>query len=510
MMSSSSMSRSRKILIHVSATGLYMVWLALIFISVPLGPLQLTLFLVTAFFAVAILIAIIRPQAVLSVFCAVTFIVYIPVAILDSNVPLLILDILLGIGLIQTFAMQRKGRFRILGGSRLVAICLALYVCSVLLGLINDNTISWVNAVQGMRTWLFGMGFLVLSSARMNSSRAVDGFLKVFLLGSLFAALYGLRQFAVGLVPFEYARLITGGSLAIEILYAKLTRIPSSLSMPTAFAFAMLTAVLLLPALRLPQIRRKAVRRIYLLGLGSLLLVGLLISSMRGPLLALAVAVVFIFLVQRRRISTKLVKILLLVAVIVAFANIALSYDFAQSDNALIRSTGKVIESALSAIPLPITDTQSERQRGMAIGIASRLRQMEEFIPIIVSHPFGVGVGTVTTKQGILNFEAPEIGYLRIMAETGWFGLIAYLGIFLSIPWVAYRKLKSISNKYVVVLGYQLLGLWVAYGVATATGWYLETEISSGVAWIVAGILLNLDVIALSEQGVMNESVNPT
>ena len=203
------------------------------------------------------------------------------------------------------------------------------------------------------------------------------------------------------------------------------------------------------------------------------------------------------------------VQILLVVAAIVAFTNIAVSYNFAKSDNVLIRSTGLVVESALSALPFSVTDTQSERQVGMAIGAETRLRQSEEFIPIFASHPFGVGVGAVTTNQGNLDFEPPEIGYLRIAAETGWLGLAAYVGLFVSIPWVAYKKLRLISNKYVITLGYQLIGLWVAYGVATGTGWYLETEVSSGIAWIVAGILLNLDGIASSEQGVMNESVNP-
>ena len=241
MMSSGLMYRSRKKSIPVSAIGLYVVLLALILISVPLGPLELTMFFVAAFFASSILIAIIRPQALLGVFCAVTFVVYIPVEILYSNVPLLLLDVLAVIGLIQTFAMRGKGHIRLLGGSKLVAICLALYVSSVLLGvtvsLTNSNPIPWINVVQGSRTWLFGMGFLILSSVRMNSRRAVDGFLKMFFLGALFAALYGFRQFAFGLAPFEYDRLITGGSLATEIQYLGLTRIPSSLSQPTDFCF---------------------------------------------------------------------------------------------------------------------------------------------------------------------------------------------------------------------------------------------------------------------------------
>lgn len=444
-----------------------------------------------------------HPLVALHVFVALSFVIYIPVSILQSNGPLLILDALLGVALIGTLALRRKGGVRILGGSRLVLTFLALYVYSVLIGLVSDDIGSWIGKIQGVRSLLFGMGFLVLSSVWMNSARRVDGFLKVYLLGALFAALYGLRQFVFGLAPFELDRLYMFGLPFIEIASLGRTRIGSSFGEPATFAFVMMSAILILPITRLRPILPKVIQRNYLWAFG-LLLAGLLMALVRGPLVALVVAAAFLFAIRRRRLQTKIVQAfaLAIVAVVLVFAlnYVVVGGVLADSEDQSVRAVNQVLTSVWSAIPMPVDlDSLTWQQRGLrTLSVTYRQNAWQEGLAFLLNNPLGGGIGALTEGSREIGFAITDVGLLGYGIELGWLGFFGFLGLFFSVPWVAYRKLKSISDKKVAASGRYLLALWVAYTVASLGAPYLHTEILSAVVWTVAGILLNLDVIAKS------------
>jgi len=443
------------------------------------------------------LVAVAQPYVVMLVYFVISFVIYIPVSILRSEYPLLIQDIIIGIALMQTFVLHRKGPLRLLGGSHIVKASLGLYIGSVTMALISDNIASLTSAVQGLRTLTFGIGFLLLSSAWMNSRRAVDGFLRIYLLGAVFAALYGLRQFVFGLAPFELDRLAVAGSVLDEIKYLGRIRIPSSFGVPPAFAFVMLTAILLVPIsqsrLKLPT----AIRRAYPLVLSLLLFIGLLISLMRGPLLAMLVAIAFFSITQRRHVFARFGLVFLMAIVVLALGQVGATVEPDKLDNKILRGVANIIESVWTVMPFH-GDPLRERQSMLAsLPITYRLQYSKEVVAFLISHPLGGGVGTVTTGQArYLHLPSIDIGYLRLAAEIGWPGLLAFLSLFLSVPWVAYWRLRMISDRYTVTLGHRLLALWIGYAVLLATNPYLETEIISAAVWTLGGILLNLDIIA--------------
>jgi hypothetical protein len=345
------------------------------------------------------------------------------------------------------------------------------------------------------------MVFLMLGSVWMNSPRRVDGFLRVYLWGALFAALYGLRQFVFGLAPFELERISMFGSIASEIEKLGRTRIPSSFGDPATFAFVMMSGVLLLPIIRFRPILPPVIRRCYLLVLG-LFLFGLLMSLVRGPLVACAVAVAFLFVIQQGRVLTRIVQLLgmAIVAVILFFLlNYAvINGIFVQSDNELLKAVDRILTSVWTAVPLPVDlESLTWQQRSLrTLSVETRQSGWQQAITFLLENPWGGGIGAMTEGRRELGFSVGDVGFMRFGMELGWFGLFAFLGLFFSIPWVAYRKLRLISDKSTVVLGYQLLALWVGYFVASQGAPYLYTEILSAAVWTVAGILLNLDIIA--------------
>lgn len=471
--------------------------LVLVLIGVVFDVMKWALLFVIGLEGTFFLLAINEPLVVMYMYFAISFVIYMPVALLKSDYPLLIQDVLLGIALMQTFGLRRKEPLRLLGDSRIVTVSLVLYVGAVLLALISENIVSFTSAIYGLRTLLFGIGFLILSSVWMNSARAIDGFLRIYVLGALFAALFGLRQFFFGLLPFELEHLATKGATLGEMLYLGRIRIPSSFLDPVAFGFVMLTALFMLPSARSRLLSRRVMQRGHFLVLG-LLLFGLVSSLSRGALVALVVGVAFLYLKRRRRVLAILGRILLAVAVVLALNYVAISVDFAQSDNAVVRNIGGVVDSVWSIFPLISPKSLSYQQQVLrTLSVEYRLRYANEVFAFLMSHPLGGGVGTLTTRQSrYTELPSGDIGYLRLATETGWPGLLTFLGFFFSIPLVAYQKLRLVSDNYSVILGHQFIGLWVAYATALLSYAYLETEALSAIVWTIGGILLNLDVIA--------------
>lgn len=419
--------------------------------------------------------------------------------------PLLVLDALLVIALLQILSLKRVERIRVLGGSGLILIFVMLYVVSILTGLIVDESTSWLSKIQGTRSLLFGIGFLILSSVWMNTVQRVDEFVRIYLIGALFAVLYGLRQLIFGLAAFEVNRLARFGSIVNEIEVWGRTRIPSSFGDPATFAVVMMVAILTLPLIQFRSFLPKVVRRNYRLAF-VLLLLGLLMTLVRAPLVAFFVAQAFLLVVTPRRITRKVAVVVIiatiLISTFIALNAIVISGAFAQSSSPLVRSLDNILTSVWSLIPSQVDlGSLTWQQRNLrTLSVNERQLAWQEGVAFVLNHPFGGGVGTMTENGRIngriVEFTSIDTGWLRFGIEAGWLGLVGFLGLLFSVPWIAYRKLKRVVDKNTLALGYTLLAVWIGYAVASLGVPLFHTEILSAVAWTVAGILLNLDMIA--------------
>jgi hypothetical protein len=456
------------------------------------------------------------PLAMLYIFFAMSFVLYLPVAFFKTKTPLLLQDMLLFMALIKTLLCLRQSSeqardVHFLGNSKLVLVGFWLYIATTVVGLFTVQSVALIQALQGLRTWLFGMGFLVLGSIWMRSARAVDGFVRVYFFGALFAVLYGFRQFIWGLFPFERAYLVTAASIAREIEYLGRVRIPSSFGYPTLFAFILVVALLLSPLMHARRPASRGMLQTVFAWIPPIVFFsGILMSLMRGPVVALLISLTVLLLTNltlRKTLTT-----LLLVGMLLAVVFLLPVQKHASYENTFAQNVLKVRETFLSFFAFFTPDIVSEEAyRQATYSIIKRREFLFDTLEVLAIHPLGGGVGSVTTRQkqpftsglgstqarkgGRIQFTAIDIGYLRRAAETGYPGLLGFLALFLSIPLVGYQKLRLVSHRYSVTLGRQILGIWIAVSILLCSGGYLETEIVSAPFWTMGGMLLNLDLI---------------
>ncbi len=444
------------------------------------------------------------PLVLVYIFTAMGFVIYIPVSILRSNIPLLLQDVLLFAALTMTMGGRPKRATRILGGSRLVLFFFTMYLFSVFFGVLVDlsTDVPLQSTIRGVRSLVFGMGFLILSSIWINSPKRAYVFFKIYLWGALIAALYGFRQLLFGLMPFELERLSLMGAVVQESATFGRTRISSTFGDPATFSFIMMSAMLMLPLIRQVPAWGGVIQRHYWIVLG-LLCAGLLLSFARIPMVALAVALMFLFIIKRRLITTKVLRLASLTAAIVVLV-FALNYlvfnrVLVQYDNKLIRVGDAVLSSVWSVLPAT-DDIDLLPWRVKALKVLSGSRRKAawgEGLNYLFQNPLGVGIGKITEGgQDAITFSPVDVGVLRFGLEVGILGFVAVLGLWFSVAWVAYRKMKRVSDRHTLMMGRQLFALWVAFSVALLGNAYLHVEILSATVWAVGGILLNLDVIA--------------
>jgi hypothetical protein len=440
----------------------------------------------------------------LYVFVGVGFVIYIPVAILNSVAPLLILDGLLILCLFMALVDIGKRKGRILGGSKLVFLLIIGYLTSAIIGIFVGlySDIDLVTIVKGFRSLVFGIGFIFVSSLCMTSQQSVDRFIKVYIYGSLLAGLYGVWQRFFGLLPFELERLSKFGSLAGEIEYTGRFRIPSLFVDPATFSFFMMVAIILLPIIRRRPILPHILRKFYWLGLG-LLFAGILFSLVRGPLVGLVGGLLFLIVIKNRnkfKIAFSLVVSLMAIVLLAAVLNyMVINRSLSHNNSEAIRAIDKVITNAWSVLPIP-AESYSLPQEVYAIKTQSmserRMGWLEGF-KYMTAHPFGGGIGSsIITKYGEYRFSPIDVGFMRYGLEMGWLGFISMIALWLSIGFISYKKLKRIPDEVKANVGQRLLGVWIASAIATLSTAFLHTEIISGDLFIIGGILLNLDLIA--------------
>lgn len=432
---------------------------------------------------------------------ALAFVIYLPVSIFNSNIFLILLDILLWLAIVLTL-MKMPPKYRLFGGNVIIYYLLMVFLFSVFVGIAVDSSATLISRLRGARSLLFGLGYFALSSIWMINQERVIKFLKINLWGSLIAAIYGVWQFRFGLLPFEINHLGNFGGLVAEISYTGRIRIPSVFVDPATFAFMMMFASIILPAMRAHLAILKS--RIIYVSFQLLLLGGLLMSLVRSSLVAFAIAVLFLFFIQRRHLIKKYLQVVFLGfagLVTIYFLNYSvMQLELTRSNNSLVKGIGNVIESLWSVLPSSIIDSGTVNWRLSnlrTISIRARMSGWLESIDYLLRNPFGGGVGSVGEGTLGFNFSPVDVGFMRFGLEIGWTGLFAILGIFFVIALSSVLTLRRIKDYRIRKLSVYLLTAWVGFFAALMSTSFLHTEILGAIVWTIAGVLINLDLIAI-------------
>jgi hypothetical protein len=445
------------------------------------------------------------PVYILYALFALGFVIYIPVALFRSTIFLIAEDGLLLVAIVSTLGASRDAR-RWFGGDGLVVFFVVVYCLSILPAVAQDDPLAVSSTIQALRSLVFGVMVLYLSSTWLTTQERVDNLIRIFIAGSIFAVIYALRQLIFGLLPFELDRLAQMGSGLDEIDKLGRTRIPSSFGDPASFAFVEMMAVVLYLYVRARRLMPLLARSRFLVL--PLLLLGLGVTLTRAPMLGLAVAIACIVATSSRLSVNLILKwvsaILGVVLVLVAVNEVVSSGVLAQSDAPWARSLDSVLQSVWSLIPAFVTGEVSEQLDKLRnMSAQSRLESWAEGMRFLFRHPFGGGPGAILENNGaMLQFAPVDVGILRYGLELGWAGMIGLVGMWFAVLWAGLRKMLRAAHPDTRVLGRFLLALWLAAGVAQSITSFLHTEMLSIMVWSFGGVLLNLDRIS-------NRQANP-
>ena len=442
------------------------------------------------------------PVRVLLGICATAFVLYIPVALLRSTAPLLILDASLAVLVVLTLSCVTPKR--LVGGSAAVWCCLALVGLSIVPAIMIDNGAGMGDLVKGLRSVLFGMVMLLVASAWLDTAQRADRFVQILLLGATFAALYAVRQVLFGLLPFELERLALMGSSEREMDVLGRIRIPSTFGDPVTFAFFAMLGVCMFVIARLRGQLPLLTRR---LALPVLLLLGMAlgVTLTRAAMLGLACAFIWL-LVTSSRFGVRWVLRMTAIAGLglgglLALNQVVTSNVLADSDVQWVRTANNTLSAVWTLIPAAASgEVGAELDKLRGVSATSRKEAWTEGLEYLVRHPLGGGLGTMTSGGGNeISFSPIDVGILRFGLELGWVGMAGVAGLWLSVLVVGIRKWRRITDLRTRELGRGLLGAWLAIGAAQSVTSFLHTELIGAVSWMIAALILNLDRIANSE-----------
>jgi hypothetical protein len=442
------------------------------------------------------------PVQLLYLLIALGFVIYIPVALFRSVWFLLVLDALLLLAILTTVAADSTGR-RAFGGNASVLMFVAMFAVAALPALAVDDAQAGLSSLLAMRRLFFGVGVLYVSSIWLNTDERVTTVVRIFVIGSVIAVVYGLRQLIFGLLPFELERLALMGSGADEIDRLQRVRIPSTFGDPATYSFVMMLGLLLYLYARERHVVPLITRKFHALAL-PLLVAGIGMTLTRAPMIGLALALMLLILTSGQLGLTLFFKWLAItggvVAIMLGLDAVVSSGALSQSDLPWVRSINNVLSAVWTLIPAVFTGEVSGQLELLRSGSPTeRLDAWREGLMFLSSHPFGGGPGSITENLNAqISFSPVDVGILRYALEMGWLGFVAQLGLWASVLVAAWRKRARSLDANTRLLGRYLISLWLAVAAAEAITSFFHTEMISVLVWSLGGIMLNLDRISNS------------
>lgn len=350
------------------------------------------------------------------------------------------------VGLIAIYLLYKRKQFYLLRDPILVVILvyglLHLFLVIFSSNGFNSNEIMAGLAIDLRYVLFFGLSYLALKMYR----KYYGLFIKVGVIGASIVLIFALLQ--VFILPHDILKYIGYSHDTISPFLTvdqnpNFIRINSTLRGPNPLgAYAIISLSLIVSAF----IKRKIVNKKPLILLISLLFIGSLVSLWssysRSAFIGAIISVgLILWIVNFRKLSTKVWITIGILLVTVASA-IFLARDTSFVSNVLLHDN-----------PSDLNSVNSNE------GHISSLRQGFE---LLLLQPMGAGIGS--TGSASLYSNSPliiENQYLFIAHETGWFGLILFISIFLTIMIKLWNRRKEwlALGVFVSGVGLAIVGL---------------------------------------------------
>jgi putative inorganic carbon (hco3(-)) transporter len=324
-----------------------------------------------------------------------------------------------------------------------VSKIIAIWILYNLLQFANptaESRLAWVYTIRAMAGTMI-MFFIVMYS--INSEKHLIMILKLWLLLSLIAALYGLSQEYIGFTSFDN-NWIYEDEKRVKLLFVMgHFRKFSFLASPPVFGFIMAYTSLMCIILASGPFK-KIVKGVLLIS-SVLMILGMVYSGTRAAYAVLPAGLVFYALLTFKK------KVLIGVAVFLVIGVIIVIMPTSNPNIVRIQTAFK-----------PDKD----------VSYQVRVENQKFIQPYIQTHPLGGGLGSTGTwgerfsPNSPLSKFPPDSGYVRIAVELGWVGLIIYCLLLSIVFYVGIKDYFRIKNPKLKIISAALLTSIYALAVA--------------------------------------------
>lgn len=295
-----------------------------------------------------------------------------------------------------------------------------------------ESRLAWVYTV---RTVALLLALYFIACYAFSSYRRIINTFKLILFLGFISALYSLKQEWIGFSQAEITWLNADEERFMLIFQWDRMRVFSLFSDPTTFGILM--GYMSMLCLILATGPFKIWRKISLLVAALCMILGMAYAGSRTPFVMIP-AGVLMYLVLTMKKQT-------IIAVLVFFA----------------LGAGFIMKSTSSAVVWRI---QSAFKGGSSDTIDVRMKNQAKVQPFIHSHPVGAGLGSTgywgkrfTPDSWLASFAHDSL-YVRLAVETGWVGLIIYMGLLFTAMRTSIRYYFRVKDPTIKVL---YLGLTV-------------------------------------------------
>lgn len=386
----------------------------------------------------------------------------------DNQVGVVIEGLLVLLGVRFAWDLSRRRDFAVLR----TPLTRPLLVLAAYLGLEVFNPLqpSIRFGLYGSRDTLRLLGFF-LALYYLRRPEQIRRFLGAIAALCLAEGGYGIWQHHHGLLYQEYNWLFTSLSYRTHILFGYI-RIFGTLGDAATFGFLEITGALLFMGLALTA----GPGKFALLSTGLVAcLYAMVLSYSRGPMVAMAAASAVVVAASRN------FKLAVGMVVLAAAGWFVLTH---------------LGDHRLAARVLTATDPTADPSYQVREGY------MSEYLPRILSHPFGTGLYTAGASGLLVTgghyIPGTTVGvptdnqYFKYALEIGWVGLAIFVRFFVGLCWQTYRAYQGLEEPRLKAWALGLLGVFSCYLVGAASNDILVQKPLSEWFWIGAGVSMRL------------------
>lgn len=306
-----------------------------------------------------------------------------------------------------------------------ISIFIAAWIYYNLSQVLNPWAASKVAWVYTVRTVALMLALYFIACYAFSSYKRITTTVKVIIGLAFISALYSLKQEYIGFSDAEMAWLHSDEERFMLIFQWNRMRVFSFFSDPTTFGILM--GYMSVFTFLLASGPFKIWQRLSLVLAGFCMLLGMAYAGSRTPFVMIPLGVIF-YLVMTFKKETVLVGL----------------FFFSVGGLFVMKSTGNAVVFRIqSAFKGESSDTMDVRMKNQAL-----------VQPFIQSHPIGSGLGSTgywgkrfTPGSWLASFAHDSL-YVRLAVETGWIGLLIYLGLlFTSMRMAIYYYFRVNSPK---------------------------------------------------------------